>query len=134
MTNEKFRQSCISFARDRRDTTPFQVRALVKQRRLGKLRVEREKCRRILSGGDELIGRYRNEIDRTITKYLHEIQRLQATRSGVFVPPPASVDVNMHVQAAGDGFPEAHEMLHTEESMCATMSGSTVETSAQKSG
>ncbi len=39
--------------------------------------------------------RYETSIERGIYKALHELQRLQATRNGENVPPPAAVDVDI---------------------------------------
>lgn len=39
--------------------------------------------------------RYEASIERGIYKALHELQRLQAARNGISVPPPVAVDVNV---------------------------------------
>jgi hypothetical protein len=56
--------------------------------------------------GDRLgrVLRYETTIERGLYKALHELQRLQAARAGVPVPPPAAadVDVNITVQDSGE--------------------------------
>ena len=41
------------------------------------------------------LGRYETHLDRGLFRALHELQRLQATRLGRNVPPPAVVDVEI---------------------------------------
>ena len=50
------------------------------------------------------LSRYEALIERGLYKALHELQRLQAARAGVPVPPPeaADVDVNVTVQGSGE--------------------------------
>jgi hypothetical protein len=45
--------------------------------------------------------RYETTIENRLYKALHELQRVQAARNGVQVPPPAALDVNV---SGGDGF------------------------------
>jgi len=49
------------------------------------------------------VTRYETNLERSFFKTLHEIQRLQAARSGAVVPPPAALDVDLTVR------PEAFE-------------------------
>jgi hypothetical protein len=53
--------------------------------------------------GDRLtrVLRYETIIERGLYKALHELQRLQAARAGIPVPPPAAVDVDVHVTVQG---------------------------------
>jgi hypothetical protein len=55
--------------------------------------------------GDRLtrVLRYETTLERSLYKALHELQRLQAARAGVPVPPPAAVDVDVHVTGQSDG-------------------------------
>ncbi len=55
-------------------------------------------------GSLPVLSRYETTIERGLYKALHELQRLQAARSGVLVPPPAVVDVNLSGDAGGNGF------------------------------
>ena len=55
-------------------------------------------------GSLPVLSRYETTIERGLYKALHELQRLQATRSGVLVPPPAVVDVDLSGDAGGNGF------------------------------
>lgn len=41
-------------------------------------------------------GRYEGMLERGLFRALHELQRLQAARSGQDVPPPAAVDLHLH--------------------------------------
>jgi hypothetical protein len=49
------------------------------------------------------LSRYESTIERGLYKALHELQRLQAARSGVPVPPPITGDVDVSVTLADDG-------------------------------
>jgi hypothetical protein len=55
--------------------------------------------------GDRLtrVLRYETTIERGLYKALHELQRLQAARTGVPVPPPAAADVDVNVTVQGSG-------------------------------
>jgi hypothetical protein len=55
--------------------------------------------------GDRLtrVLRYETTIERGLYKALHELQRLQATRAGVPIPPPAAADVDVNVTVQGSG-------------------------------
>jgi hypothetical protein len=43
------------------------------------------------------VARYENGLERSLFRNLHELQRLQAARSGAAVTPPAAVDVDLTV-------------------------------------
>jgi hypothetical protein len=43
------------------------------------------------------VTRYESNLERSFFKTLHEIQRLQAARSGAVVPPPAALDVDLTI-------------------------------------
>jgi hypothetical protein len=53
--------------------------------------------------GDRLtrVLRYETTIERELYKALHELQRLQAARAGIPVPPPAAADVEVPVTVQG---------------------------------
>ena len=40
---------------------------------------------------------YESNLERSLFKILHEIQRLQAARSGAVVPPPAALNVDLTI-------------------------------------
>jgi len=44
---------------------------------------------------DNIYLRYETSLERNLYKALHELQRIQATRSGHSVPPPLAIDVNL---------------------------------------
>ena len=64
--------------------------------------VSRVRRKRSLPGGAELekIQRYEAHLERCLVRTLHELQRLQAARSGVAVPPPAVLDVTVSSDAS----------------------------------
>lgn len=43
-----------------------------------------------------LLNRYEAHVERGLFRALHELQRLQAARSGQAVPPPVSLDLHVH--------------------------------------
>jgi hypothetical protein len=51
----------------------------------------------------QLLSRYEVTLERSMYKALHELQRLQAERRGVSVPPPAVVDMTLEVAGADAG-------------------------------
>lgn len=55
---------------------------------------------RCTAGADPLakLGRYTTPIEKSFFRALHELQRLQAERRGVAVPPPAAGDLNVHLE------------------------------------
>jgi hypothetical protein len=62
------------------------------------------------SGSDAFskLSRYETTIDRSLHRALHELQRLQAARNGMNVPPPIAVDVEVDPSACAKepGSPE----------------------------
>lgn len=48
------------------------------------------------------LSRYETTIERTLYRALHELERLQAVRKGVRVPPPTAVDVDVVVASADE--------------------------------
>ena len=56
----------------------------------------------------QLLSRYELTLERSLYKALHELQRLQAERRGVPVPPPIAID--MTVEVVGGDAGEAAEM------------------------
>ncbi len=47
------------------------------------------------------LSRYETGVERALYRALHELQRLQAVRAGVPVPPPAVVDVGLDAHGSG---------------------------------
>ena len=64
-------------------------------------KLTRERRDLLLPGSDFLdkVSRYESHLERALFRTLHELQRLQAARSGAALPPPAVVDVNLHQEA-----------------------------------
>ena len=84
-----------------------QVKELRERARAKQDRLSRE---RILPDGDTLqkVSRYEAHLSRQLYQALHELQRLQATRAGQPVPPPAALDVTVDapgnaLEALGNG-------------------------------
>jgi hypothetical protein len=48
------------------------------------------------------VARYEGALERSLYRTLHELQRLQASQSGVAVPLPAVVDVDMVIHYEGN--------------------------------
>jgi hypothetical protein len=79
-------------------------------RRSLRAREERLRLRRMLPDGTTLekLTRYEAHLHRQMMQALHELERLQAARSGEAVPPPAALDVTVDapeksILALGDG-------------------------------
>jgi hypothetical protein len=68
----------------------------------GVKKLERARREHMLPSTDMLdkINRYESHLDRSLYKALHELQRLQAARSGQNVPLPVAVDVNLDASGA----------------------------------
>jgi hypothetical protein len=75
-------------------------RELVERGKQWELRLERESRSRMLLEPDVLdkVARYESGLERSLFRALHELQRLQAARAGVIVPPPAAMDVDLTVR------------------------------------
>jgi hypothetical protein len=73
---------------------------LLEQQQRWKLLLERENRSRMLLEPSVLgtVTRYESNLERSFFRTLHEIQRLQAARSGAAVPPPAALDVELTVR------------------------------------
>jgi len=57
------------------------------------------------------LSRYETARERSLHRALHELQRLQAARAGVNVPPPVAVDVDIALDVSPDGPEELAEVL-----------------------
>jgi hypothetical protein len=90
---------CISSAYRISVEADEEERELVKQARRWKSALEQENRRRMLLEPEVLdkVARYECGLERSFFRTLHEIQRLQASRTGAAVPPPAAIDVDMTV-------------------------------------
>ena len=51
-----------------------------------------------------VLSRYETTLERGLYKALHELQRLQAARSGDHVPPPVVVEIDISGDAGSNGF------------------------------
>jgi hypothetical protein len=49
----------------------------------------------------EKVSRYETTLERSLFRTLHELQRLQAARGGLALPPPAAVDMDLAVHQSG---------------------------------
>jgi hypothetical protein len=78
-------------------------RDLVERGKRWKLLLERENRSRMLLEPEVLdkVARYESNLERSFFRTLHEIQRLQASRSGAVVSPPASIDMDLTVHPEG---------------------------------
>jgi hypothetical protein len=85
--------------REKCERAETQERDLVERGQRWKLLLERENLRRMLLEPAVLgtVTRYESNLERSFFKTLHEIQRLQAARSGAVVPPPTALDVALTV-------------------------------------
>ena len=56
------------------------------------------------SGADAFskLSRYETTIERALYRALHELQRLQAARAGLSVPPPVAVDIEVDLAAPAE--------------------------------
>ena len=99
MTPDALRKRAIVSATKEREEAENEERRLTELEKQWKLRLDREIRGRILLEPDVLdkVARYENGLERSLFRNLHELQRLQAARSGVAVTPPAAVDVDLSV-------------------------------------
>jgi hypothetical protein len=105
MTFDALLKKCILSALEQRDRAKNDEVYLVHQGERWKLLLERESRSRMLLEPEVLdkVARYESNLERAFFRTLHEIQRLQASRSGAVVPPPATVDVDLTVNPKGSG-------------------------------
>jgi hypothetical protein len=98
-TAEKLRIRGMLSIREKCERAETQERDLVERGQRWKLLLERENLRRMLLEPAVLgtVTRYESNLERSFFKTLHEIQRLQAARSGAVVPPPTALDVALTV-------------------------------------
>jgi hypothetical protein len=103
MTPESLLKKCISSALKKRDEAKEEEHILLAQGQRWKSLLERENRSRMLLEPNVLdkVGRYEASLERSFFRTLHEIQRLQASRSGAVVPPPATMDVDLTVHTEG---------------------------------
>jgi len=98
-TAEKLRVRCMLSTHEKCERAETKERDLVERGQRWKLLLERENLRRMLLEPAVLgtVTRYESNLERSFFKTLHEIQRLQAARSGAVVPPPAALDVDLTI-------------------------------------
>ncbi len=103
ITVEALLYKCISSAYKNSIEADEEERDLVERARRWHLLLERENRSRTLLEPEVLdkVARYESSLERSFFRTLHEIQRLQASRAGAIVPPPAAIDVDMTVHAKG---------------------------------
>jgi hypothetical protein len=96
---EAFRKQCMFSVRKSHDAALNRKSHLLDQQQRWKLLLERENRSRMLLEPSVLgtVTRYESNLERSFFKTLHEIQRLQAARSGAVVPPPAALDVDLTI-------------------------------------
>lgn len=99
MTTDAFLYKCILAACKKHDDT-FEEEERGEH---WELLVKQESSRRMLLEPDFLdkVARYESALERSFFRILHEIQRLQVSRSGEVVQPPAVIDVDLDVHQAG---------------------------------
>jgi hypothetical protein len=103
MSSEGLIRKTIASAREDDDKAREEIPELVQALKQWKLRLQRERRSRMLLGPDVLgtVSRYETGLERSFFRTLHELQRLQAARSGAVVPPPAAIDVDVSVHQEG---------------------------------
>jgi hypothetical protein len=95
-----FRKQCMFSVRKSHDAALNRRSQLLDQQQRWKLLLERENRSRMLLEPSVLgtVTRYESNLERSFFRTLHEIQRLQAARSGAVVPLPAALDVDLTVR------------------------------------
>lgn len=103
MTPEVLLNKCILSISKNREDAEEEERDLVAREQRWKLLLEREnRCRKLLEPDVlDKVGRYDSHLERSFFRILHEIQRLQASRRGAVVAPPAAIDVDLTVHPEG---------------------------------
>jgi hypothetical protein len=98
--SDVFRKQCMFSVRRSHDAALNRRSDLLEQQQRWKLLLERENRSRMLLEPSVLgtVTRYESNLERSFFRTLHEIQRLQAARSGAAVPPPAALDVDLTVR------------------------------------
>ena len=101
VTKEEEREQTIDLAIEKHNAAVRQATDLHKRGERWKLRLDVEKRRRMLPAPAMLNALTRREAhdDRSYFKYLHELQRLQASRFGAAVPLPAAIDVDLTIHS-----------------------------------
>jgi len=96
-------KKCVLSVWKSREDAEAEERNLVERGQHWKLLLERENRRRMLLEPSVLdkVSRYESSLERSFFRTLHEIQRLQASRCGAIVPPPAAMDVDLTVHSEG---------------------------------
>jgi hypothetical protein len=101
------------YRREIQEKNRKQARELERQvkelRRLLRAREERLRQRRRLPDEQTLgmLSRYEAHLSRQMYQALHELQRLQAARTGESVPPPAALDVTLEGDTSTPALPDA---------------------------
>jgi hypothetical protein len=103
MTVEALLYKCISSAYTESIEADEEERDRVERAQRWKLLLDRENCSRTLLEPEVLdkVARYETGLERSFFRTLHEIQRLQAARTGAVVSPPAAIDVDMAIHPKG---------------------------------
>jgi hypothetical protein len=103
MTADGLRNKTILAFTEESKKKEEQAQLLAEQGRKWKLLLNRIIRTRMLLAPDILdkVTRYENSLERSLFRNLHELQKLQAARSGVAVTPPAVVDVDVNVHPEG---------------------------------
>jgi hypothetical protein len=105
MTLDALLNKCYFSAHTNRYVANEEKRYFVEHAQRWKLLSERENRSRILLEPEVLakVARYESGFERSFFRSLHEIQRLQASRTGAAIPPLAAIDVDMTVHPVGSG-------------------------------
>src|ERR1700733_10477336 len=108
MTPEALLRKCISSAYGNRDAAEEEERDLVERGQRWELLVERENRTRMLLEPDVLakVTRYESNLERSFFRTLHELQRLQASRSGAVVPPPVAIIMDVDLSTKPESMVE----------------------------
>jgi hypothetical protein len=103
MTPEALLHKCVLSVCKKREDAEEEERDLVVRGERWKLLLDREHRSRKPLEPDVLdkVGRYETHLERSFFRILHEIQRLQASRRGSVVAPPAAIDVDLTVHSEG---------------------------------
>jgi hypothetical protein len=99
ITPEALRTKCIYSGCKNHGKALEEELDLVGRGQRWKVFLKRETHRRMLLEPDVLdkVNRYETNLERSLFRNLHEIQRLQAARLGAAISPPAAIDVDLAV-------------------------------------